>query len=311
MLLALNSRGRVRSLNEPVGGEGDLAAAVIFTAAAVILLALVWIALSRSFLRIAAGSGKTEKMRYTEKAVRQKTAFGALLGKEFGRFTASPNYMLNCGLSILLIPACGVFLLIKGHEFCTAIGDVFTGRPDCAAVLVCTVLCLLASMNDMAAPSVSLEGKSLWIPQSLPVAPGTVLRAKTSVQLILTAIPVLFAAVCADLILDTSFPVKLMVLLTPLFFAGLMALFDTAIGVRMPLLHWTNELAPIKQSGAVMIALFGGWAVSIVFGVLYLAVGYLIGAALYLLIWAVLAAAASLILLRWLDTKGAADLAAL
>ena len=40
-------------------------------------------------------------------------------------------------------------------------------------------------MNDMTAPSVSLEGKSLWLMQSLPVTPWQVLRAKLTMQLLL------------------------------------------------------------------------------------------------------------------------------
>ena len=123
-----------------------------------------------------------------EKTVREKSVFGALLSKEFGRFTSSANYMLNCGLGVLLVPAVGVLLLIKGRVICEAVEKAITGRPDCAAVLVCAALCMVASMNDMAAPSVSLEGKSLWIPQSLPVEPGKILHAKMAVQLILTGI---------------------------------------------------------------------------------------------------------------------------
>ena len=57
--------------------------------------------------------------------------------------------------------------------------------------MLTAALCMLASMNDMAAPSVSLEGKSLWLLQSLPVTPWQVLRAKLRLQLLLTAIPVL------------------------------------------------------------------------------------------------------------------------
>ena len=60
-------------------------------------------------------------------------------------------------------------------------------------LLLIAAVCLLASMNDMAAPSVSLEGKSLWLAQSLPVKPWQVLRAKLAVHLTLTGVP---AAVC-------------------------------------------------------------------------------------------------------------------
>ena len=292
-------------------GEGSWAALGVCAAAAALLFALVWTALSRSFIKIATAGGKTGKIKYTEKTVRQKTAFGALLQKEFSRFTSSPNYMLNCGLGVLLIPACGVLLLIKGREICDAINMLLSARPGSTEVVLCTMLCALSSMNDMAAPSVSLEGKSLWILQSLPVAPKTVLHAKASVQLILAGRPMLFASVCAVAVCNASLPVRLPLVSTPLLCVAFSALFGTAIGVKMPILHWTSELAPIKQGGAVAISLFGGWAVCLVLAGLYLVIGYKIGAALYLLIWSLLFAAASLLILRWINTKGSAAFGAL
>ena len=292
-------------------GEGSLPAAAACTAVTAALFVLVWRIMSRSFLRIATASGSTEKVRYVEKAVRQKTVFGAMLSKEFARFASSPNYMLNCGLGTLLIPASGVLLLIKGREICETLSEVFISRPDTAAVLLCTMLCMLSSMNNMAAPSVSLEGRSLWIPQSLPVSPRTVLHAKASVHLILTAVPMLFAAVCAALVLKTSLAVKQLVCCLPLVYTAFSSLYGLSVGVRMPILNWTNETAPIKQSGAVTIVLFSSWGFSVLLAGLYLLIGYRLGAALYLFLWTALFAAAALLLLRWLDSKGADILAGL
>ncbi len=287
-------------------GEGSWLAAAIFTAATAALFALVWIVLSRSFLNIATDSGRTEKVRYVEKPLRQKSVFGALLAKEFGRFTSSASYMLNCGLGVLLIPAAGVLMLIMGRRIFEPIETVFgEARPGSAAVLFCAMLCMLTSMVDVAAPSVSLEGKSLWIPQSMPVHPKSVLRAKLMVQLILTEVPMLFAAACTAAALTASVPVRLLVLILPPVFSAFAAAFGLWIGIRMPLLNWTSEIAPIKQSGAVAIVLFGCWGFALVLGGLYFLIGYRIGAAMYLLAWTVLYAAAFLILLRWLDTRGA------
>jgi len=285
-------------------GEGDWLATAIFIAVTAAVFAMIWVAISRSFLSIATSSGKTEKVRYREKPVRQKTAFGALLGKEFARFTSSANYMLNCGLGILLLPAFAVLMLIKGREICLLVGDFLVGWPDSAAVLLCAALLLLTAMNDMATPSVSLEGKSLWIPQSLPVQPRTVLRAKASVELILTGIPMLIAAVCAAVIVPAALEIRLLVFAFPLVFSAFSAVFDMVIGVRMPLLTWTNETAPIKQSAATVISIFSSWGIGVILAVLYLLVGYRIGAASYLLIWTILTAVAALLLLRWLDTRG-------
>ena len=286
-------------------GEGSLRASALFLGVTAVLFALIWIVLSRTFLTIAASGGKTKKTRYAEKTVKGRSSFAALLGKEFAFFTSRPNYMLNCGLGVLLIPSVGVMILLKGKMFCETIAQVFPDRPDSAAVLFCAALCMLSSMNDMAAPSVSLEGKTLWIAQSLPVLPKTVLRAKASMQLILTGLPVLASAVCVSIATPSSAAVKVLLCAAPLTYAAFTAVFDSVLGIKMPILNWTNEIVPIKQSGSVMIAMFGTWFVCILFGGLYLAVGYKLGAAAYLLLWSVLFAAAGLLMLRWLDREGA------
>ena len=292
-------------------GEGDWPATAVFTAVTAVLLVLVWRLLTRSFLNIAAAGGSAARVSYTEKKAREKSAFGALVGKEIARFTSSSTYMLNCGLGVLLLPVSGVLLLFRGGEALTAVNDVLRNRPDSGAVIFCLALCLIAYMNDIAAPSVSLEGKSLWIPQSLPIEPRTVLRAKTAAQLILTVPPLLFAAVCTALVIEASWAIRLLTVLLPLVYAVFLALAGTFIGLRMPVLNWTNETAPIKQSGAVVIALFGSWLLSITLIVLYLVIGYKLGAALYMLLCAAVLAVASLLILKWLDTKGAAAFAAL
>ncbi len=285
-------------------GEGDWIATGVFAAITAILFALVWTVMSCSFIGIATASGSISKARYVEKQARQKSVFGALLSKELARFASSPNYMLNCGLGILLLPACGVLLLIKGGEIFAALNEALASRPGSAAILICTLLCLVSSMNDMAAPSVSLEGKSLWIVQSLPLKSRLVLHAKAAVQLILTEIPMLFAAACAAVIVPVSLAVKAMVFVMPLIYAALSALFGITVGVRMPLLSWTNEIAPIKQSGAVNIVLFSSWGISASLAGMYLVIGYWIGPAAYLLLCAILFATIAILLLRWLDTKG-------
>lgn len=88
-----------------------LSAAVIIA-----LLALTWTLLSRSFLQITTASGASGKAVYREKAVKRRSIDGTLFGKELARFTASPNYMLNSGLGILLLPISGILLLMRGRN---------------------------------------------------------------------------------------------------------------------------------------------------------------------------------------------------
>ena len=62
-------------------------------------------------------------------------------------------------------------------------------------------MCFAASVNDITTPSVSLEGKSLWILRSLPVTTRQILRDKHSLQLLLPLPGLLFAGVCGAVVL--------------------------------------------------------------------------------------------------------------
>lgn len=46
---------------------------------------------------------------------------------------------------------------------------MFAETAGSVPLLLCVVLCGFASMNFMTAPSISLEGISLWLLQSLPI----------------------------------------------------------------------------------------------------------------------------------------------
>ena len=291
-------------------GTGDGLAMLLASAVILALFALMWAVLSRSFLQITTTTGASGKAVYRERAVKRQSADAALFRKELARFTASPNYMLNSGLGILLLPISGILLLWKGGMVVSLLNEVFASHSGCAEVLLCTGVCVIASMNDMATPSVSLEGKSLWLAQSLPVKPWRVLRAKLKVQLALTALPALVPLVCMVFILPATaaLPFVFVAALAYILFSACLGL---TLGVTRASFTWTSELMPIKQSLAVTIALFGGWLYAIVFAGLYLWQGWKLGAPVYLAIAAAVTLAVTALLLRWLKTKGAQRFAAL
>lgn len=294
-------------------GVGDLTASLLVSAAVLALFAGMWALLSRSFLKIATASGQRSagESAARSRAVRPRTVDGALLAKELGRFTASPNYMLNCGMGILMLAAAGIALLWRGSMIPAVLAEIFPDDANLAPVLLCSGICLLASMNDIAAPSVSLEGKSLWIAQSLPVTPWQVLRAKLRLQLLLTGIPVLLCLLCGAIAFALPAAESLLCAAVVLLFTAFSALFGLFLGVKMPNLTWTNELAPIKQSACVAIALFVGWVYSMLLLVGYLLAGERLGACLYLTCCAALTLALCVPLLLWLRKKGARTFAAL
>ena len=292
-------------------GAGDWLAMLIVTVTQALLLALTLWGIARSFLKIATATGSVKKVRFEHKAVRAQSTQRALLGKELRRFAASPNYMLNCGLGILMLPVAGIALLIKGRALAQLLDGVFGAGADIVPVLLSAAVCLLASMNDMAAPSVSLEGRQLWLAQSLPVVPWQVLRAKLDVQLVLTGVPVLFCALCMVITLPGGALEKVLLVVVALLYTLLSALAALALGLKMPNLTWTNETTPIKQSGCVMLALFANWFYAIALGGLYFLCGRYLSAAAYLALAAAITATVCALLLRWVKQRGTRIFAAL
>ena len=290
-------------------GTGDFAAMLIVTAVVLLLFALMWTLISRSFLKIATATGKTAKKKYRETKAQKRSVQSALLHREFTRFISSPNYMLNCGLGILLLPILGIALIIKGNTLMLVMNELFGKNSGSTVILLFTAVCAVASMNDMAAPSISLEGKSLWLVQSLPLKPIDVLKAKLNMHLILTGVPIIFCMLCAAFMLT---PLQFAsAFVSALTFVMLLSLFDLFIGLKMPNLNWTSEITPIKQSGGVMIAMFGGFIYTVIYCALFFMVGHKIGAVPFLLAVAAINLILSVLIYSWLKKKGAAVFSAL
>ena len=293
-------------------GTGNAKACIIVTVFVAALFALMWALISRSFLETATATGKTARTVYRETTVRQKSIPAALLGREFAHFGASPNYMLNCGLGTFLMPVCALLILWKGGEFLSTVETLLDGLEGSVPVMLSICLCGVASMNDMTAPSVSLEGKSLWLMQSLPVTPWQVLKAKLSMQIILTAVPMALCIVCAAAVYP-FLPVQfLMMTLLVMSYVVLMALLGLFLGVKNPILTWTNEISPIKQSAPVMIALFGSFGYTVLLFVGYVALpGWKLGFFGYMGCLAGLNLILCALLYLWLKKKGSARFAEL
>ena len=285
-------------------GEGDLLAIAVCTAVVALLFGVMWRLLGRTFLSLATATGQSEKKKYVAGREKQRSADAALLRKEFGRLTSSANYMLNCALGTLLLPILGVVLLVKGPSLVEVLNGVFGAQSGAVTVLVCTALCMACSMNDTAAASVSLEGKNIWIPQSLPVEPLQVLLAKLRVQLLLTMPVLLFATLCAAFALRPSAGELLALILLPQTLAILMALLGLVLDLRRANLGWTNELAPIKQSFHVLVVILGTWVYCIALAGIYLMLEPPFGAAAYLFLFAAVTALAALVLYLWLRRRG-------
>ena len=291
-------------------GTGDWSAMLPLLAVTLVLSALVWWLLSRSFLKIVTSTGKTERMIYREKAVKVHSPASALLRRELRHFFSNSGYMLNCGMGCVFQAAAGVALLWKGNVVAGALDRVFGGGGGTAAALLCGACCMISAIDVPAAPSLSLEGKSLGLLRALPVGDWELLRAKVRFQLAVSLPTALFCALCLDIALAPDLLTALFVLTTTVAFCLFCAAFAAVMGLVKANFTWTRELVPIKQGIAVLLAMLGG----AVAGFLLLGGALLFtanGAALYLAAATVVLLALSLLLLRWLKLRGPRRMASL
>ena len=287
---------------------GNVPALLLFLALAAACMALCGKALTKPYLRLLTFEPGRTKAEYRAKTQKKQPRTGHGIAAAGTRIWAR-MWLLNCALSSLLLPVLGVAALWKAADL-----RAFTAAylPEGLPMLVCGMVCTIAAMNFITAPSVSLEGGTLWLLQSLPVTPQQVLRAKVELQLLLTLPAVWLCAGCAMVALRIPAGQGLPVLAVLAAFVWLTAQMGLALGLCLPNLHWVSEAAVVKRSAASMLAMFGGWLLA--GGVLFLP--------LILLDYAVPPLAAQggclavllgldLLLHRWLCTRGAARFAAL
>lgn len=178
----------------------------------------------------------------------------ALLRKEAKRFFGTPIYFWNAGIGLILLLAMAVAAVVKRDallDLLAQMGGVFPVLP-----LVAGIMGFCLSMSVICAPSISLEGRCLWILREAPVGESVLLWGKAGFQMLLT-VPCTLAAV-ACLTWALALPVWQGVVLL----AGLLAFdvghacFGMLMGLAFPKLDAANDTLVIKQSMAVMLAMF-------------------------------------------------------
>ena len=235
-------------------GRWELLALLLAIAAAAFALCL-WL-LSRTFIRTATAKGGVAKRVYVERTAKVRSPRSALLIHELRRLWASPAYLLNGALGSFFTLAAAVYLAIKGRSL--------TASPEWEMMssfilpLILAGLCYMASLVFLTAPSISLEGKYLWLPKSLPVSSWEVLQAKLRLHMLIALPPLVLVSVVAALVLGYEGQMRVLVLILPTVFgvfSGFLGLFEN---LRHPTFNWIHETQAVKSGASVLITMFAG-----------------------------------------------------
>ncbi len=238
--------------------EPNLLLFALLAALALAVFTLAVLLLGRGFLKVSA-SENLKKRRTGKLELRSSKLSSALLRKEFKRFTSSALYMLNCGLGLILAVIAAVALVIKADAvrgllpLAQGVGLSLTDLDF--ALILALLTSFFCSMNCITAPSVSLEGKNLWILRSAPIPASAVLAAKLKLHVLLCAGPTLLLSAAAGFVLRPGAAGWIALLLVPQAFVLLNGVFGLMMNLCFPKLEWTNEAVPIKQSASVLLTM--------------------------------------------------------
>lgn len=277
---------------------------VLLTALMLVLLALTAFIMEKTFLSIATDTGGSANARYREKEVHLRPIPAAMFSKEFKRFTSSANYMLNCGMGSVLLVIAAIALVWKGEALLQNIDLPFAELSSVLPIMSAIAICMIMSLNDTAAPSVSLEGKNLWMAQSMPIPTWEILRAKLRVQLAITLPCVLLLGCIAAAMFCTRFLQGILCVLLECLLAVLLAEIGLSIGLKTANVQWTNEVTPVKQSFGVFAAMFTGFLIPLIYGGLWFWFGRKLNTEVYLSICILFTLIPGIVLYRWLRSGG-------
>ncbi len=280
---------------------GDVPSLLLYAAMFLAPFALVYLLISKTYLRLATARRGGRKAKYTGKGYKQTAPVWSLIKKELMRFTKNPMVALNSFLSslfLLVLPFVALFAKDLRQ------GLAMLGQGELLAMILAIVVCALASMNAIAAASVSLEGENIWLVRSMPVQTEKVLLAKGLTHWLVTGLPAAFAAVFFGILFKVGVGYVLALSAVSVVFAAFTAALGLAINLKLPNLHWTNELVAVKQNFSVMLSMFAGWAaVGLLVGGYFLFGKYLFAGGYFLVCVALLAVASGLLTV-WIGTRG-------
>ena len=283
---------------------GDLRQLLVTVLCLILPFALVYALLSKCFIRITTTKRGFAKAIYKEQRMKVGSGKKALLYKELRHFTASPVYMMNGSLGVIFLLVSVVAILIKREELMQYLGAV--GQiSDQLVLLMPLALCAMSSTNIITAPSVSLEGKNLWILRSMPVATKDILLTKVKMQLCICLPAVILAAVVWGAVLQVGTLGMVLSVLMSVIANVMFALLGVVVNLKLPKMDWISETAAVKQSASTLVDMFGAMALVLIPGALYLTVlDGMILPELFGIGLTVVYALISVLLYRYLCTRG-------
>lgn len=284
-----------------LGITGKPLSLLAFIGCFIAVFALVYLLLSKSFLRLATANRGGYRKKYKAKNRKKGKVFTALFKREALRFFKNPMVLLNCSLGSILLLILPVYALVE-LDFCRQLA--LLDADPFFAMLLAVIICGITAMNIVTASSVSLEGKTIWQLQSLPIDPFKILVGKLVLHLSVSAFPALLCVSVLCVLLKIGVLYALLCVVAVVAFVVFCATSGLCINLKMPNLHFTNEVTAVKQSMSVLVSMFLNIGVIGLFIGSYFWFGQYLPETGYLTVCIAVLLTANVVIVWWLKKRG-------
>lgn len=215
--------------------------------------------------------GVRVNMRKTVGALKyqKKSPLMTVVFKEIKRFFGSTIYAVNSGFGPIILLVASVASLFFQAKLEEILGQAIgvDGLP--IEVMIIALIGFSLAMTYTPAISLSMEGKNFWIIKSLPIRPKTVMYGKIVFNLILM-IPIgILSVVLFGISLKIPLVNQLVMILLVIVFSLVISCFDAMVNLFTPKFQFMNDTEVVKQSAAALLAIFGGFAIMGINGVVF------------------------------------------
>lgn len=268
---------------------------LIFAAICVVPFVLVCLLLNKSFVKIVTSRVGAKRIMYKAKTLKGSSVAWAMTKKDLSRFFNNSSYMLNSGLGLIYSIGMSVFVVVSflNRPEGAAPGSGFLDKlfnavgTDNLSFLFCVFLAFFAAMTSISGPSISVEGKNLWILKSMPVRAAEILKGKVFSHLLLS-IPA--SLICSAIFLfvlpKASAAVLICLFIMPILAHIFCALAGVIGNLYMGKLNYPSIAKAAKSNSGSLIPALSTMVVSTVPAILYLTVLKEQGITLEAVIWA-------------------------
>ena len=241
--------------------QGQLMEPLLFGLCALVIVGMVIVVVSVNFHKICHRLfGTSAKHDYQAEQLQQGSVRKALVVREAKRYFSSGVYLTNTIIGPSMAVAFSISLFFMAVE---AMAGALPVHMNVRAAIPFAIGAVFSMMTTTSV-SISMEGKTAWILQSLPLARKQILDGKILFQLCLYAPFYVVSVLVSIIALQPTVMEVLGLIFVPAVICLFAAVFGITVNLWLPKLDWESEVTVVKQSAAAVVGGIGGALMAVV-----------------------------------------------